>query len=163
MFKYTLEYEAYIRFACEDGERNRRGARVKKYINCAIVYAILALAGGVFFREFTKINGFDGTTTLAFIHPHYLALGMLFFVVLVMLDKLFGIQGRLGKVLVAYHVGLNVSVVMLLVRGVFQVLGTALPNGADAAISGIAGLGHIILGVSLVLVLFKAKKAVQEQ
>ena len=80
-----------------------------------------------------------------------------------MLDKLFGIQGRLGKVLVAYHVGLNVSVVMLLVRGVFQVLGTALPNGADAAISGIAGLGHIILGVSLVLVLFKVKKAVQEQ
>lgn len=113
---------------------------MKKYINCAIVYAILALAGGVFFREFTKINGFDGTTTLAFIHPHYLALGMLFFVVLVMLDKLFGIQGRLGKV-----------------------LGTALPNGADAAISGIAGLGHIILGVSLVLVLFKVKKAVQEQ
>lgn len=108
---------------------------MKKYINCAIVYAILALAGGVFFREFTKINGFDGTTTLAFIHPHYLALGMLFFVVLV----------------------------MLLVRGVFQVLGTALPNGADAAISGMAGLGHIVLGVSLVLVLFKVKKAVQEQ
>lgn len=136
---------------------------MKKYINCAIVYAILALAGGVFFREFTKINGFDGTTTLAFIHPHYLALGMLFFVVLVMLDKLFDIGGRLGKVLVAYHVGLNVSVVMLLVRGVFQVLGTALPNGADAAISGIAGLGHIVLGVSLVPVLFKVKKAVQEQ
>ena len=93
-----------------------------------------------------RSNGFDGTTTLAFIHPHYLALGMLFFVVLVMLDKLFGIQGRLGKVLVAYHAGLNVSVVMLLVRGVFQVLGTALPNGADAAISGIAGLGHLHLG-----------------
>ncbi|MFQ9741543.1 MAG: DUF2871 family protein [Slackia sp.] len=101
---------------------------MKKYINCAIVYAILALAGGVFFREFTKINGFDGTTTLAFIHPHYLALGMLFFVVLVMLDKLFGIQGRLGKVLVAYHVGLNVSVVMLLVRGVFQVLEPRFPT-----------------------------------
>lgn len=139
---------------------SQRGNRVKKYINCAIVYAILGLAGGVFFREFTKINGFDGQTALAFIHPHYLALGALFFVILVILDKLFNVGGSLNKVLIAYHIGLNLSVVMLLVRGVFQVLGTALPNGADAAISGIAGLGHIILGVSLVMVLFKMKKAV---
>ena len=46
---------------------------------------------------------------------------------------------------------------MMLVRGTLQVLQTPLPSGANAAISGIAGVGHIVLGVSLVMVLLKVK------
>ena len=38
---------------------------MKKYANSALIYAILAMVGGVFFREFTKFNGFEGATTLA--------------------------------------------------------------------------------------------------
>lgn len=38
---------------------------MKKTINLSILYAILAMSGGVFFREFTKFNHFDGVT---FIH-----------------------------------------------------------------------------------------------
>ena len=52
---------------------------------------------------------------------------------------------------------------MMLVRGVLQVLGSPLSSGANAAISGIAGIGHIILGVSLVMVLFKIKSAVMQE
>lgn len=37
---------------------------MKKYANAAIVYSFLALAGGVFYREFTKFNGFGGATSL---------------------------------------------------------------------------------------------------
>ena len=37
---------------------------MKKTINLSILYAILAMIGGVFFREFTKFNHFDGVTTL---------------------------------------------------------------------------------------------------
>mgnify|MGYP000689074351 CR=1 FL=1 len=33
---------------------------MKKYANSALIYAILAMVGGVFFREFTKFNGFEG-------------------------------------------------------------------------------------------------------
>ena len=33
---------------------------MKKYINTAFIYAIAAMAGGVFYREFTKGNGFEG-------------------------------------------------------------------------------------------------------
>jgi len=33
---------------------------MKKYANSALMYAILAMVGGVFFREFTKFNGFEG-------------------------------------------------------------------------------------------------------
>ena len=135
---------------------------MKKYMDASLVYTVLALAGGVFYREFTKFFAFEGTTALGFIHPHYLMLGTFFFLALVVFDRLFHVSGRLGKVLVAYHIGLNLSVAMLLVRGVLQVLATPLSSGANAAVAGIAGLGHIILGVSLVMVVLKIRSAVRE-
>ena len=52
---------------------------MRKYANSALVYAILAMVGGVFYREFTKFNGFTGTTSLGFVHAHYFALGMIGF------------------------------------------------------------------------------------
>lgn len=62
--------------------------------------------------------------------------------------------------LILYHVGLNLTAVMFVVRGVLQVLGTTLSPGMDAAISGVAGIGHILLGVSLVLLLLQIKSSV---
>lgn len=44
---------------------------MKKYFNLAIIYAILAMISGVFYREFTKFLDFEGTTTLAFTHIHF--------------------------------------------------------------------------------------------
>lgn len=136
---------------------------MKRYADAAIAYSFLALAGGVFYREFTKLNGFEGVTSLGFVHPHYLMLGVFFFLALVVFDKLFNVSQRLGKLLISYQIGLNLSVFMMLVRGVLQVLGTPFSTGANAAISGIAGIGHIILGVSLVMVLFKIKAAVAQE
>lgn len=135
---------------------------MKTYADLSVVYAVLALVGGVFYREFTKFNGFEGVTSLGFVHVHYLALGVLFFLALLVLDRLFGVSGRLSKLVVAYQVGLNLTVVMMVVRGVAQVLALPLSAGAGAAISGIAGIGHIILGVSLVMVLLKVRSAVAE-
>ncbi len=45
-------------------------------------------------------------------------------------------------------------------RGVAQVLVPALSSGMDAAISGIAGIGHILMGISLVLLLLEIKRSV---
>ena len=45
----------------------------------AMVYAVIAMALGVFYREFTKFSGFAGRTSLSFLHTHYFALGMVFF------------------------------------------------------------------------------------
>ena len=59
-----------------------------------------------------------------------------------------------------YHIGLNLTVVMFVVRGIVQVLGTALSAGMDAAISGIAGIGHILLGISMVLLLMQIRRSV---
>ena len=44
---------------------------MKRYINYSIVYAVLAMVSGVFYREFTKLNGYTDWTTLAVVHTHY--------------------------------------------------------------------------------------------
>ena len=49
---------------------------------------------------------------------------------------------------------------MFVVRGMVQVLAPALSAGMNAAISGIAGIGHILLGVSVVLLLVQIKRSV---
>lgn len=130
-------------------------------MNAAFCYAILAMAGGVFYREFTKYNGFTGETTLAVVHTHYFLLGMVAFLVFVLLEKEFSFaDAKTPRIFCAYHIGLNVTAIMLWVRGMTEVLGKELTAGMDAAISGIAGLGHILLGVSLVMILLKVKRSV---
>lgn len=134
---------------------------MKRYMNSALLYAILAMVGGVFYREFTKFNGFAAKTTLSVVHTHYFLLGMVFFLLLLVLEKNLSFTGtKTGRVLLTYHIGLNLTAVMLVVRGVTQVMGAELSRGADAAISGIAGIGHILLGVSLVLLLLQIRRSV---
>ena len=135
---------------------------MKKYANSALFYAIAAMVFGVFYREFTKFMGFTGETALSVMHTHYFMLGMVMFLLMLLLEKQFAFtNGKTGKVLLVYHAGLNLTGVMFLIRGVAQVLGTPLSSGMNAAISGMAGIGHILLGVSMVLLLVQIKKSVQ--
>lgn len=137
---------------------------MKRYINSALLYAILAMAGGVFYREFTKFNGFTAKTTLAVVHTHYFLLGMVFFLLLLLLEKSFSFTNeKTRRVLVVYHIGLNLTSVMLVVRGVLQVLAPALSTGISAAISGFAGIGHILSGVSMVLLLVQIRRKVSAE
>lgn len=134
---------------------------MKRYMNAALLYAVLAMIGGVFYREFTKFNGFTAKTTLSVVHTHYFLLGMAFFLLLLLLEKNFSFTGaKTGRVLVAYHIGLNLTAVMFGVRGIVQALMPALSSGMDAAISGVAGIGHILLGVSMALLLVQIKRSV---
>ena len=134
---------------------------MKRYMNTALLYAVLAMAGGVFYREFTKFNGFTAKTSLGVVHTHYFLLGMVFFLLLLVLEKDFSFTGpKTGRVLAVYHVGLNLTTVMLVVRGVIQVLGSPLSTGLNTAVSGMAGIGHILLGIGLVLVLAQIKRSV---
>ncbi len=138
---------------------------IKRYANLSIFYAILALAFGVFYREFTKAMQFTEGTTLSVIHPHLLMLGTIMFLLLIVLEKNFAMAETKNwhTLIVFYNVGLSITVLGLLVRGLTQVLGSELSGALDASISGVSGLGHTILGVSLVIVLFQIKKqAVQK-
>ena len=119
---------------------------MKRYINASLLYALLAMVGGVFYREFTKFNGFTARTSLGVVHTHYFLLGMVFFLLLLLLEKSFSFTGaKTKRALTTYHIGLNMTAVMLVVRGIPQVLGTELSAGMTAAISGVAGIGHILL------------------
>lgn len=126
----------------------------RKLLRTSLIYAVAGLAGGVFYREFTKFNGFQGQTSLGFVHTHLLLLGMVMFLVLSMLEKEFHLsEHKLYSVWFAvYNAGLVLTVIMLGVRGVVQVLQTPLSPAADGAISGIAGLGHLGIGVGIILV-----------
>lgn len=132
---------------------------MKRYINAALLYAVLAMAGGVFYREFTKFNGLTAKTTLSVVHTHYFLLGMVFFLLLLLLEKNFSFTGaKTGRVLAVYHIGLNLTAVMLVVRGVSQVLNLELSSGMSSSISGIAGIGHVLTGVSMVLLLVQIRR-----
>lgn len=138
---------------------------MKKYLNIALAYAVAAMAGGVFYREFTKFNGFTGTTALGKVHAHLFLLGMLVFLVV----ALFASRRSLTKYktfrvfLWVYNLGVPLTAVMLLVRGVTQVLALPLTAGASAAVSGIAGIGHILVGVWLILLLTALKQAAKDE
>lgn len=134
---------------------------MKRYINTALLYAAFAMAGGVFYREFTKFNGFTAKTALSVVHTHYFLLGVVFFLLLLLLEKNFSFtNAKTGRILAAYHIGLNLTAVMLVVRGMTQVLMPSLSSGMNAAISGVAGIGHILLGVSLILLLVQIRHSV---
>lgn len=132
---------------------------MRRYANASLIYALVAMAGGVFYREFTKFNGFTGNTTLSVIHTHYFLLGMVFFLLLLLLEKNLGFaEKKTAMVTAVYHAGLNITGAALLVRGVTQTLALSLSDKMDAAISGVSGIGHLLLGVSVVLLLLLVRK-----
>lgn len=133
---------------------------MKKMIQIAFSYAIAGMAGGVFFREFTKFNGFTGVTALGKVHTHLFMLGMVMFLIAALFaDRLPLAQNKQFKAfLTVYNIGVALTAVMMVVRGVFQVLGTELSKGADASVSGMAGIGHILTGAGIVLLFLALKK-----
>lgn len=124
---------------------------MKRLMNASIVYGVLGLIGGVFYREFT---------TLSVVHTHYLMLEMVLFLLLVVVEKNFHfLDNKVLKYLTFYHIGLNLTVVMLVIRGVVQVFSL---DVSSAAISGVAGIGHLILGISMVLVLISIRNCIKD-
>lgn len=59
---------------------------MKRLMNVSIVYGVIGLIGGVFYREFSKLNGFTCFTTLSVVHTHYLILGISMILVLFQLE-----------------------------------------------------------------------------
>ena len=58
-----------------------------------------------------------------------------------------------------YNIGLPLTVLMMLIRGTLEVIAAPLSKGLNASISGIAGIGHILLGAGLILLIVSLKKA----
>jgi hypothetical protein len=132
---------------------------VKKIYYAAHIYMILGLVSGLAYREITKVKHFEGDTQLGLLHTHLLALGMLFFLIVLVLEKLFTLTAN--KKLFAwffwvYNGGLGLTVTMMTIHGTQTVWG----KETSEAVSGIAGLGHILLTVGLILLFVNLGKRI---
>ncbi len=139
---------------------------MKKCLNLSLIYAIVGLLGGVFYREFSKMNGFTGKTVLANVHTHLLMLGMVVFLIVALFCVHFKTlpETKGFKVfLIVYNVGVAMTVVMMAVRGVTEVLGLELTRGANGAISGIAGVSHIIVAAGIVRMILCLKRCAKNE
>ncbi|CAM2077628.1 MAG: DUF2871 domain-containing protein [uncultured Clostridium sp.] len=130
---------------------------MKRLFNLSFFYLILGLALGVFFREFTKLNDFSGATTLNVAHTHTLVLGFIFFLVIVILEKVFTISNikYFNIWLITYNIGLLSLISTLVARGVLEIL-----NKDFAGLPHIAGTSHAILGLSLIWFMIILKKSI---
>ena len=84
----------------------------KKLADAAFIYVIAGLAAGVFYREFTKFQGFSGRTALGLVHPHLLLLGAGVMLLLIALEPallLSGEERSLKRSLLFYHCGLGLT------------------------------------------------------
>ncbi|MGN0687027.1 MAG: DUF2871 domain-containing protein [Oscillospiraceae bacterium] len=139
---------------------------MKKCIDISLVYAAAAMASGVFYREFTKLNGFDGVTVLGKVHTHLFVLGMMMFLIAALFCAHFKSlpdKKLFRAFLCVYNIGVPLTAVMMTVRGAAAVLGTELSKGANGAISGIAGLGHIITATGIVMLLPALRSAAKTE
>lgn len=125
---------------------------MKKSLTASMVYMIAAICGGVFFREFTKFNGFTETTRLSFVHTHLFMLGMVVFLLSALFCRGSELESNrlFRRFFPIYNIGVGVAAAMLFLRGTLEVLRIPVTGGLDASFSGIAGLAHILITLGLV-------------
>ena len=133
---------------------------MKEIFNAAFTYMIIGVLSGLFYREFTKANDFPSGefTQLGLVHTHLLTLGFIVLLIVLALDKVFGLSGSklFSWFFWLYNVGVILTAGMMVWHGSLTVLG----EESNAMIAGIAGLGHIALSVSLVLFFLVLRKKV---
>ena len=64
---------------------------MKKIVNTALIYAIIAMLYGVIYREGSKFLELTEPTTWSLTHTHFFVLGMFFFLIVLILEKEFKI------------------------------------------------------------------------
>ena len=133
----------------------------KKILNAAFIYMIAGVASGLFYREFTKLNGFpEGKfTQLGLVHTHLLTLGFIVLLIALVIEKVFGIS-RSPKLFAwffwLYNAGVILTSGMLIWHGSLTVLG----QESSKMIAGIAGLGHMLLTAGMVVFFVALRRAV---
>ena len=130
---------------------------MKKYYYASFIYLVLGLIAGVFYRELTKAAGFTGDTVLRGVHTHLLVLGCLFFLIVLGLEKSFGLAQFKGMKawFITYQVALITVIATMVVRGMAEVKGFEV-----AGLSHMAGLTHALLGIALVWFMILLGKAI---
>lgn len=132
---------------------------MQKLFYAAFAYMLVGVASGLFYREFTKANDFPAGefTQLGLAHTHLLTLGFIVLLIVLALEKLFGLSRSklFGWFFWVYNAGVVLTSAMLIWHGSLTVLG----QEAGGMIAGIAGLGHILLTAGMVLFFLTLRRA----
>lgn len=120
---------------------------MKKLYNAALIYLILGLSAGLFYREYTRGLNLEGFTQLSVLHTHLLTLGVLFFLIVIVLEKVFTLSESKWFNLFYWHynAGLAVTATMMVVHGIMTIDG----GESSDMTAGVAGLGHILITAGL--------------
>lgn len=152
---------AYVFIVVEGFKYFIKDFNADNLFNMAITYGVMGLCGGVFYREFTKYYAYTDGTHLGKLHVHTLVLGMIGTAVFYLLVKNLDEEKlrKLKKPLNIYNTGLIFTVANMMLIGIKEVVseGTTVVN--QAAMDGVSGIGHILLGVGLIYTLVKIKNS----
>lgn len=134
---------------------------MKKLFNAAFIYMIAGVVSGLFYREFTKMNGFpEGEfTQLGLAHTHLLTLGFMTLLIVLVIEKVFHLSHSprlFAWFFWLYNAGVIVTSAMLIWHGSLTVLG----QESNAMIAGIAGLGHIFITAGMVIFFIALRRAI---
>lgn len=134
---------------------------MNKLFYAAFIYMGLGVASGLFYREFTKANDFPAGefTQLGLAHTHLLTLGFIVLLVVLALEKLFALSQNslFNWFFWTYNAGVVLTSAMLIWHGSLTVLG----EESSAMIAGLAGMGHIVLAVGMVLLFLSLREGMK--
>ncbi|MDO5755353.1 MAG: DUF2871 family protein [Tissierellia bacterium] len=128
---------------------------MKKLFKVSLAYTIFGLVAGVFYREFTKLNHYEGFTSLKEVHPHIFVLGSLLFLILILFYKngLIDLKAKnFRRFFYLYNTAFPLMVGSLVYKGVMQVLGKTFESMPFLILTG---LFHIFVAIAL-LFLYRA-------
>ena len=137
---------------------------MKKIGNTAFAYAIIAMICGVIYREGSKFLELTQPTTWSLTHTHFFVLGMIFFLIVLLLEKSFNLtqNKKFQAFYIIYNIGLIWTGIMLWVRGIFDITKDASVT-YDKMISGISGIGHILLGIGIIMFFIVLQKQIKNE
>lgn len=137
---------------------------MKKITKTAFIYAIAAMIFGIIYREGSKFLELTIRTNWSIVHTHLFVLGMLFFLIVLLIEKNFNItkDKKFNLFYIIYNTGLILTTIMLWVRGIAQITNNV-PTMYDKMISGISGIGHILLGVGIIIFFSILMKRVKDE
>jgi hypothetical protein len=134
---------------------------MRKLYYAAFGYMLVGVASGLFYREFTKLNGFpEGEfTQLGLAHTHLLTLGFIILLIVLVLEKVFALSRSklFSWFFWIYNTGVVVTSAMLIWHGSLTVLG----EESSKMIAGIAGAGHILVTAGMVLLFLALGRALR--
>ncbi|UGT44598.1 DUF2871 domain-containing protein [Nocardia yamanashiensis] len=131
---------------------------MKQLYWAAVGYTALGLPSGLLYRELTKAHQFTGKTELAVVHTHLLALGTLFFLIVLTLEHQLALSNTRAYrwFFSVYNIGVLWVVACMTVIGARTVLG----YGEYKLLSHLAGGGHILLTIGFVLFFVTVHQAI---